>query len=197
MLRIDDFASTLGAVALGCVLSALSTTVAAQSPPAPVFLNQAWSQDDREWYYNFDQGSSVLSYDIFLHLEQADSQELFRSGANSERYGLIAQAPNPRTNPDGLPIGISKTVIAKPAWKGAATGEFAGMTCAACHVSDLRYQGKRIRVDGGNNAAFDIQGYIQALDSALQATLKDPAKFDRLAAGVGATGADAKKNLRN
>jgi mono/diheme cytochrome c family protein len=198
MLRIDDLASTIGAVTLCGVLSLASASVAAQSPREPtIFLNQAWSQDDREWYYNFAQGASVLSYDIFLNLEQAESQELFRSDANSERYGLIPQSPNPRTNPDGLPIGISKTVIAKPAWKGAATGEFAGMTCAACHTSDLRYQGKRIRVDGGNNAAFDIQAYIQALDAALQATLKDPAKFDRLAARVGAASAEAKKNLRN
>jgi cytochrome c553 len=198
MQRIHDVRSAIGAAVLCCALGFLSAPVAAQSAREPViYLNQAWSQDDREWYYNFSQGSSVLSYDIFLHLEQADSQELFRSDANSERYGLIPQSPNPRTNPDGLPIGISKTVIAKPAWKGAVTGEFAGMTCAACHNSELKYQGKRIRIDGGNNAAFDIQAYIQALDAALQATLKDPAKFDRLAARVGATSADAKKNLRN
>jgi cytochrome c553 len=188
---------SIGAVALCCTLGLLSAPAAAQSARGGViYLDQAWSQDDREWYYNFSQGSSVLSYDIFLHLELADSQELFRSDANSERYGLIPQPPHPRSNPDGLPIGISKTVISKPAWKGAATGEFAGMTCAACHNSELRYQGKRIRIDGGNNAAFDIQAYIQALDAALQATLKDAAKFDRLAARAGATGADAKAQLR-
>src|SRR6516162_8296478 len=98
----------------------------AQTAREPViYLNQAWSQDDREWYYNFSQGATVLSYDIFLNLEVADRQELFRSDANSERYGLIPQPANPRTNPDALPIGVSKTVISTPAWKGAATGEFA------------------------------------------------------------------------
>ena len=51
-----------------------------------------------------------MSYDIFLNLEVAGSQELFRSDANSDRYGLITQPANPRTNPDGLPIGLSKTV---------------------------------------------------------------------------------------
>ena len=30
---------------------------------------------------------------------------------HSERYGLIPQAANPRFNPDGLPIGISKTTL--------------------------------------------------------------------------------------
>ena len=44
------------------------TPAAAQSPSELViYLNQAWSQDDREWYYHFSQGSAVLSYDIFLN----------------------------------------------------------------------------------------------------------------------------------
>jgi mono/diheme cytochrome c family protein len=175
----------------------MTEPVNAQAAREPViYLNQAWSQDDREWYYNFSQGATVLSYDIFLNLEVADRQELFRSDANSERYGLIPQPANPRTNPDALPIGVSKTVISTPAWKGAATGEFAGVTCAMCHNSELRYQGKRVRIDGGNNNALDFQGYLQAFDAAMQATLKDPAKFDRLASRLNANSADAKAQLR-
>ena len=90
--------------------------IAQQAPPSAagqpvIYLNQAWSQEDREWYYQFSQGSAVIPYDIFLNLEVAGSQELFRSDANSERYGLIPQAANPRSNPDGLPIGISKTTL--------------------------------------------------------------------------------------
>ena len=65
----------------------MAAPVSAQqgAPAEPViYLNQAWSQDDREWYYQFSQGSTVLSYDIFLNLEVAGSQELFRSDANSD-----------------------------------------------------------------------------------------------------------------
>ena len=81
----------------------LCSPVAAQTPPEPViYLDQAWSQADRETYYQISQGSAVMSYDIFLNLEAAGSQELFRSDANSDRYGLITQPANPRTNPDGL-----------------------------------------------------------------------------------------------
>src|SRR5215470_16512806 len=197
MRRIHHAPSIIRVLGFACALSFLSACAVAQPSREPVtYLNQAWSQDDREWYYNFSQGAAVMSYDIFLNLELADSRELFRSDANSERYGVIPQPANPRTNPDGLPIGISKTVIAKPAWKGAATGEFAGVTCAMCHNSELRYQGKRIRIDGGNNNALDFQAYIQALDAAMQMTLKDSAKFDRLAARLNATGADAKTKLR-
>ena len=192
--------STVAVLALclgGTCGTFLPKPVNAQAPREPViYLNQAWSQDDREWYYNFSQNATVMSYDIFLNLEVADGQELFRSDANSERYGLIPQPPNPRTNPDGLPIGISKTVISTPAWKGAATGEFAGVTCAMCHESELRYQGKRLRIEGGNNNALDLQAYIRALDAAMRATLKDPAKFDRLASRLSATSAGAKAQLR-
>ena len=124
----------------------LPTPAAAQSASDPViYLDQAWSQADREMYYQISQGSAVISYDIFLNLEVAGSQELFRSDANSERYGLIPQAANPRTNPDGLPIGLTKTVITEGRWKG----ETVGMTCAACHTTQLNYKGKQIRIDGG------------------------------------------------
>jgi hypothetical protein len=76
-----------------------------QSSDEPVtHLNQSWSQADWDWYYHFSQGSAVIPYDIFLNLEIAGSQELFRSDANSERYGLIPDAANPDSNPDGLSI---------------------------------------------------------------------------------------------
>jgi hypothetical protein len=171
------------------------TPAAAQSPSESViYLNQAWSQDDREWYYHFSQGSAVLSYDIFLNLEAADSQDLFRSGLNSPRYGMVPEAANP-DNPDGLPIGISKTVVATPI-KGWPAGNYAGLTCAACHEGQLTYKGKVIRIEGGISHTFDFQGIARGLDGALRATLTDPAKFDRLAARLGASTADAKDKLR-
>ncbi|MFZ0206796.1 MAG: di-heme-cytochrome C peroxidase [Roseiarcus sp.] len=186
--------SILLAAAIGVFLPA---PAAAQSASGPViYLDQAWSEADREWYYHFSQGSAVMSYDIFLTLELADSQELVRSDANSERYGLIPEAANPQYNPDGLPIGVSKTVIAAPHWKGEETGEFAGMTCAACHEEELEYKGKHIRIEGGVANKFDMQGYIAALDNAMQATLTDSAKFDRLAARLAASSPDAKDKLR-
>ena len=171
--------------------------VAAQSPgDGVVYLDQAWSQSEREWYYQFSQGSSVISYDIFLGLEVAGSQELFRGNANSERYGLIPQPANSSTNPDGLPIGLAKTNVAKALVKDEHAGEYVGLTCAACHNAQLNYQGKRIRIDGGVANAFDLMGFVFALDDALQATVKEPAKFDRLAARMGANSGAPKETLR-
>jgi len=113
--------------------------VTAQASGNVIYLNQAWSQDDREWYYHFSQGSAVLSYDIFLNLEVVGGQDLLRSEANSVRYGLIPEAVS-ANNPDGLPIGISKTMVAAPI-KGWAAGDYAGPTCAACHEEELHYKG--------------------------------------------------------
>ena len=85
-------------------LSVFAPVGAQQSPAEPViFLNQAWSQEDREWYYNFSQGSAIIWYDVFLNLEVAGSQELFRSDANSRAHGLMPQAAN-WNNKDAVPI---------------------------------------------------------------------------------------------
>lgn len=143
-------------------------------------------------YYQTSQGSQVMSYDIFLYLEVAESQDLFRSDANSDRHGLLPQPPNPRTNPDGLPIGLTKTVVTEGRWKG----ETLGVNCAACHTGQLTYQGKRIRIDGGYGNTFNFMSYVQALDDALQATLNDPAKFDRLAVNLKISDGQAKLDLR-
>jgi hypothetical protein len=190
-------AVTMAAI-IGCTVGIAGLAPAAAQPENEpvIYLNQAWSPADRDWYYHFSQGSTVVSYDIFLHLEVADSQELFRSSTNSERYGLITQPANPETNPDGLPIGISKTVVTEARWKGQQAGEFAGLTCAACHEGQLNYKGKHIRIEGGVGNMFDIMAYIGALNDAMQAPLADTAKFDRLAARIGATNQDAKNKLR-
>ena len=182
--------SMAGVCALGLFLL---VPVAAQPAGDPViYLDQGWSQADRELFYQTPQGSSIASYDIFMNMEVAGSQELFRSDANSARLGLIPQAANPRTNPDGFPVGITKNVVTEGRWKG----ETVGPNCAVCHTAQLMYKGKQIRIDGGHTNLFDIQAYMQALDQAFQAALSDTAKFDRMAARAGATSADAKSDLR-
>ena len=175
-------------------VSILAPAAAQQPDQSVIYLNQAWSQEDREWYYNFSQGSAVLSYDIFLNLEVAGGQDLFRSDANLVRYGLIPTPAN-RYNPDALPIGFSKTVVATPV-KGWPAGNYVGMTCAACHEAQLDYKGKHVRIHGGVAHRFDSQALFRGIDDALQATLTDTAKFDRLATRLGASNADTKTQLR-
>jgi hypothetical protein len=175
------------------VLFMLPRAAAKPSDAAVIYLDQGWSQTDRETYYQISQGSEVMDYDIFLGLEEAGSEHPFLSDANNDRYGLIPQAANPRTNPDALPIGLSKTVITEGRYAGPPQ---IGITCAACHSAQLNYEGRQIRIDGGSANTFDFMGYVFALDDAMQATLSDAAKFDRLAARLGASSPDDKSGLR-
>ena len=167
--------------------------VQAQSPlDKTILLDQGWTPEIRKGYYHISQGTTVMPYDIFLNLEAAGSQDLFRSDENSERYGLTPDPADPQWNPDGLPIGLGKTVTTDGPWKG----EDVGINCATCHNTELFYQGKRVRIDGGVGNHFDLEAYVCALDDAVQATLTDSAKFDRLAVRMGASNASAKSNLR-
>ena len=72
------------------------------------FLDQNWSHDERLEYYYTSQGSAALRYSIFVAVEQADTQDLFRSDANLASFGFVAQPADPKYNPDGLPVGIAK-----------------------------------------------------------------------------------------
>ena len=176
-MKIALASNRLAAVALISVTAAgqLPQRAMAQATSEPViYLNQAWSQDDRDWYYHFSQGSAVLSYDIFLNLEVAGGPDLFRSDGNLARYGLIPTSAN-TYNPDALPIGITKTVVATPV-KGWPAGDYMGPNCAACHEGQLDYNGKHVRIDGGISHTFDFQTLTRGLDDALQATLTDAAK---------------------
>lgn len=189
-----SFAAALS-FCMGSLAPAAPAAAQVSPDPSVIYLDQAWSQEDREWYYHFSQGSAFLSYDVFLNLELAEGQELFRSDANTDRYGLIVGAAS-WMNPDGLPVGVSKTTVAAPIGRWPA-GAYAGVTCAACHETQLNYKGKRIRIDGGPANTFDMQGYLQALDAAVQATLAQTDKFDRLAARIGAADPDARTKLRD
>ena len=80
--------------------------------------------------------------------------------------------------------------------EGPWKGEEAGINCAACHNTELFYQGKRVRIDGGVGNHFDLEAYVYALDDAVQETLTNSGKFDRLAARLGASSTDTKAELR-
>lgn len=148
-----------------------------------VYLDQNWDAADSLWFYNTTQGSDLIDYDIFLHLEQADSQELFRSDENMQRYRYLVQNPT-WDNPDGLPVGF-----VKDAYRGT---DYIGFTCAACHTGQVNYQGVGIRIDGGP-AMADMENFLIAMEAALKNTSDDPAKLERLAKNI--YGDDYQSNL--
>ncbi len=136
-----------------------------------VYLDQNWDRWDSLWFYTTTQGSDFMPYDLFLHLEQADSDVLFRDADNMSKYRYLIQRES-WDNPDGLPVGF-----VKDSYQGK---DYMGFTCAACHTGQVNYQGVGIRIDGGP-ALADMDGMLRALESALQATRDDEMKLARLA----------------
>jgi len=149
--------------------------------PSVQYQNQGWSDAERALFYYTSQGSQLIRRDWLLALERHDSQDLFladglkRFGYLQESSGFLS-ASNP-LNPDKLPIGFA--VDPPPPQQG----KWIGMTCAACHTSDITFGNKTIRVDGAP-ASADMYEFLAKLDLALQNTVTDSAVFGRFAAKV-------------
>jgi len=91
--------------------------------------------------------------------------------------------PNFHGNPDGLPVGFSKT----PGFPDPVTGEMLpdqiGFTCAACHTGQIEYRGTSLRIDGAP-AITDLGKFRNALELALAQTDAVPGRFTRFAKRV-------------
>jgi len=144
-----------------------------------VYLEQGWEPNKSLWFYNTTQGSDLLPYDFFLVLEQADSQELFRSPSNMNNYRYLVQKAT-YSNPDALPVGM-----VKDSYQGSSDKEktYIGFTCAACHTSQINYKNVAIRIDGGP-AAADMVAYLEDMVKALNATNKNTEKRQRFVNAV-------------
>lgn len=136
-----------------------------------IYPEQNWSSADSLWFYTTSQGSNLIPYEIFLHLEAAESETLFRGDANMNRLRYLPQAAS-TDNPDALPVGWVKDIYAGK--------DYIGFTCAACHTGQVNYQGVAIRIDGGATLS-DMDQMLRDLAKALQASLDQPEKFERLA----------------
>ncbi|MFM2066317.1 MAG: hypothetical protein RLZZ584_1226 [Pseudomonadota bacterium] len=162
-------------------------------PPPPerapvtrtVWLDQGWSDGQRQWFHHVSQGTATLpvQYEWFLALEQPElslfgAPGLFSDADYMRRWGFM-DAPKSADNPGGLPIGIALTAD----FKDPNTGHIqraAGFTCAACHTGQLTYQGTALRIDGGA-AVANIPGMLKALGFAAILTKYVPGRFDRFA----------------
>ena len=132
-----------------------------------IYLDQNWTDKDREYFYFTDQGSRLIPYDFFLNLEHADREQRLSNPKNMLRYGFLPTKPS-KNNPDGLPIGLARNK------------DYMGPTCAACHTQQLKYQGQFIRIDGGQ-AFIDLPMFLDEIVQSLGKTLTDEDKFSRFA----------------
>src|SRR5215831_18526220 len=123
----------------------------------------------KETFYHLSQGSEIMPWILLTAVDVADPDSTKPFVENLQRYGLL---PDPARK-DGLPVGL--TVASNPLTFGM---DFVGVTCAACHVSELRYDGKAVRIDGAPNMLNLQLFYSEAVD-ALTATMGDRGKLWR------------------
>ncbi|MDQ3031648.1 MAG: cytochrome c [Myxococcota bacterium] len=143
-----------------------------------VILDQGWDPATRAAFYQTTQGSRMLPYSWFLHLENADRRQLFRAASNMRRMGFLVDGAT-EANPDNLPVGFARDV-------DSVNGDQIGLTCAGCHTGEIEYAGTRIRIDGSQGMG-DLEQLQNGILASLQATLADARKFDRFARAIGAT----------
>ena len=167
-----------------------------------VTMNQGWSKDQALDFYNTSQGSQLLPYFWFLALEQADNNALFRDNKNMQNYGYIPQVALAGRNPDALPIGFVKDDVQDEFLSSALASarlaassktshmgynEWLGLTCAACHTSEISFDKHTLRIDGGPSLT-DMQSLLMDMSKALAATSSDDTKLTRFAKSVLAQG---------
>lgn len=148
-------------------------------------LGQNWTDLQANEYYNMRQGSKLIPYKWYLHLEQPGSTSPFHSEEYIRAFGYIPRKPDPAANPDGLPVGFVQD------------SEDLGFSCAACHTSLLTYKDTAWIVDGGP-AMADFESFQKSLYKALQETETDDQKFARFAQKIlgSDAGSDSAKILR-
>src|ERR1035438_8947965 len=131
-----------------------------------VYLDQGWDNRDSRWFYNITQGSDLLPYDFFLELQQVNSNALFRAPENMDKYRYLTQKAS-KSNPDALPVGMVEDMYLGK--------KYMGFTCAACHTSQVNFNGVGIRIDGGPGAA-DMDTFMNDLEKSLAAARDNPVK---------------------
>ncbi len=140
-----------------------------------VNLEQGWTEDTQQAFYFTTQGSRIMPYEWFLVLEQANNSELFCNDEHIEALRYLPAEAN-LWNPDGLPVGFARD-------EDRNNESWIGLTCAACHTTQINYQGKQMRIDGGP-ALGDFETFNRKLVEALNATYEDQFKFARFAKNI-------------
>jgi len=142
-----------------------------------IYVANGWSQAERDQYYHLAEGSELMPYALLANLESIKDGKPFLEGM--ERFGFLPDHAGP-ANPHGLPVGVT---VSRSRNAGTAGIEIVGFNCAACHVGELTYRGKRVRIDGAP-AMVNLQAYQIEFKDSLNAALKSPQKLLALVVAI-------------
>jgi len=176
-LRLSAAAAAIALI--GSLGSCDSVAPVETAIPKAFWPDQGWSAEVRGAYHHQSQGTLTLPIPTtwFLALEQPGGRGLFSDSAYLETFGFIPSPRDSANNPEGLPIGLTRTRAADP--RNGRPLDRIGFTCAACHTARIEYDTHNILVDGGP-ALTNLGEFRKQLGEALKKTLR-PSVFVRFA----------------
>ena len=170
-----------------------------------VWLDQDWTEAQRNWFHHADQGTQTfgIPFEWFLALEQPalslSTPGLLSAPEYLDRFGFIPEASGGSELPIGFAHGgealdISGAPLRNPQTNAEMTS--LGLTCAACHTGRFTYRGTAVLIDGGP-ALADVQNFQKAVALSIIYTQVVPGRFARFADRLLGPGAshDAKSIL--
>jgi hypothetical protein len=157
-------------------LALSSSAYAAPEASQVRWLDQGWTQDEREYWHYKSLGQALAPVSWLKSLERKESSNLLMERSRLESLGFLFEEKN-KHNPNDLPIGFAV------APKGSTVQGHVGLSCSACHTSQIKYRGKSIRMDGGSTN-FDISSLLGEFYGSLESTFKDKEKWNRFVTRV-------------
>lgn len=159
-------------LALGCYRTPVPAPAPPPATPPPsAAAGNGLQGAERDRWHHLAEGSELYPLAWILALEQPGTGKPFLD--NPERFGLIADSVPSAENPYGLPIGMTAEVSRDLRFAGV---QMVGVNCAACHVSELKQQGKRVALIDGAPNLFDLTALYRGLVEATAATFADVSK---------------------
>ncbi len=134
------------------------------------YAANGWSQSERDRYYHLAEGSELIPYALISNLQSVSTGKPFLEGM--ERFGFLPDRASAQ-NPHGLPVGMT---VSRSRNRGTAGNEVIGFNCATCHVGELTFHGRHVRIDGAP-ALVNLQAYQIEFKNSLDATLKNPQRL--------------------
>lgn len=187
----------IAAILLPLLLGGAGCKVQSDKPASTApYLDQGWTQEQRQEFYHKSQGTRLIPLPWFLALTQKGGTEPFLADSNIAKFRFIPDAKH-KFNEYGLPVGFAVTQtpsVDDP----AKMVPWVGWTCAACHTGQISAKGEIVQIDGApsmqHNAAF-----VRAMLEALGETVTDDKKleaFAKTALGIPAPGPEQKEGLK-
>ena len=141
------------------------------------YSENAMTPADRLEFYHLPEGSELFPVAWILYMESPKTKRPFIE--NLERFGLVPDPEGPLFEGTSIHVPVGVTIKEREgtaALRPFGLSRMVGVNCAACHVGQIEYGGKNLRIDGAPNM-FDIVGFLSEIKDTAETTYKSPSKL--------------------